>query len=70
MTEQEIIYEIKKKSMNSKLFDKFEHKTHFDIEEALDILGMDTLPIEIKIKNNLVFIRDLAKYMVDNGLKI
>ena len=44
-------------------------RDYFEIEEVLAMLDMETLPIDIPINNNQIFIRDLSKYMVDNSLK-
>jgi hypothetical protein len=44
-------------------------KDHFEIDEVLEILNVNTLPIEIPLNNNQIFIRDLSKFMVENGLK-
>ncbi len=60
--------ELMKIKINKELF-SINHTDHFDIEKVLLILDVDTLPVEIPLNNNQVFIRDLSKYIVDNNLK-
>lgn len=60
--------ELKKISLNKLLF-SINKKDHFEIEEVLKILNVDTLPIEIQLNNNQIFIRDISKYLVLNNLK-
>lgn len=60
--------ELNKVRINQKLF-SINRKDHFEIYEVLNILNVDTLPIEIPLNNNQVFIRDLSKYIVENNLK-
>lgn len=60
--------ELNKVKINQKLF-SINRKDHFEIYEVLNILNVDTLPIEIPLNNNQVFIRDLSKYIVENNLK-
>jgi hypothetical protein len=62
------VTEYQKVYVNKLLFSK--HKQdNFDISTVLDILDLETLPLEIPINNNMVFIRDLTKYIVKNKLK-
>lgn len=60
--------ELQKIEVNKLLFSRFKHD-HFDIDTVIDILGVDTLPFDIPVNNNQVFIRDLTKYIVDNQLE-
>lgn len=60
--------ELKKIVINKQLF-ALNKTDHFEIDTVLDILDMDTLPIEIPLNNNQIFIRDLSKYIVDNDLE-
>lgn len=60
--------ELEKITLNRLLF-SVSKKDHFEIKEVLDILNMETLPIDIALNNNQVFIRDLSRYMVENKLK-
>jgi len=59
------IVELKKININKRLFAKYK-TDYFEINTVLEILGVATLPIEIPLNNNQVFIRDIARYMVDN----
>lgn len=60
--------ELQKIEVNKLLFSRYK-MDHFDIETVLEIIGTDTLPVEIPINNNQIFIRDLSKYIVDKKLK-
>ncbi len=60
--------ELNKVKINQKLF-SINRKDHFEINKVLEILNTDTLPIDIPLNNNMVFIRDLSKYLVENNLK-
>ena len=60
--------ELEKITLNRMLY-SIGKKDHFEIDEVLSILEVDTLPIDIPLNNNQIFIRDLTKYMVDNHLK-
>jgi hypothetical protein len=60
--------ELNKITLNRMLYAS-NKKDYFEIDEVLEILDVQTLPIEIPINNNQVFIRDLSNYMVDNDLK-
>ena len=57
------------KVKTNKLLFSFYRCDYFDIETAIDILGLETLPVEIPINNNQVFIRDLTNYIVTTNLK-
>jgi hypothetical protein len=60
--------ELEKITLNRMLY-ATNKRDYFEIEEVLEMLDMETLPIDIPINNNQVFIRDLTKYMVNNSLK-
>lgn len=60
--------ELQKIEVNKLLFSRYK-MDHFDIETVLEIIGTDTLPVEIPLNNNQIFIRDLSKYIVDKKLK-
>ena len=60
--------ELQKIEVNKLLFSRYK-MDHFDIETVLEIIGVDTLPVEIPLNNNQIFIRDLSKYIVDKKLK-
>ncbi len=60
--------ELQKIEVNKLLFSRFK-TDHFDIEAALEIIGVETLPVEIPLNNNQIFIRDLSKYIVDKKLE-
>lgn len=60
--------ELQKIEINKLLFSRFK-TDHFDIETVLEIIGVDTLPVEIPLNNNQIFIRDLSKYIVDKKLE-
>ena len=60
--------ELEKITLNRLLY-SIGRKDHFEIDEVLKILNTETLPIEIPVNNNLVFIRDITNYMVKNNLK-
>lgn len=60
--------ELEKITLNRLLY-AISKKDHFEIEEVLNILNTETLPIDIPLNNNQIFIRDLTGYMVKNGLK-
>ncbi len=61
--------EIKKIRTNKKLFKKY-NTDHFEIDTVLEILSVGTLPIDVPMNNNQIFIRDLSNYMVDKGIKV
>ena len=54
---------------NKSLFAWNKQRDHFEIKDVLHILNLDTLPIEISLNNNLVFIRDLSSYIVNHNLE-
>ncbi len=60
--------ELQKIEVNKLLFSRYK-MDHFDIETVLEIIGTDTLPVEIPLNNNQIFIRDLSKYIADKKLK-
>jgi hypothetical protein len=60
--------ELEKITLNKFIFAIFK-TDQLSIEETLQILNLDKLPLEIQINNNTVFIRDLTRYMVINKLK-
>ena len=62
------IMELNKAKIN-KLLLSINRSDHFEIDKVLEILNVSTLPIEIQLNNNQIFIRDLTKYIVDNNLK-
>ncbi len=62
------VVELKKININKKLF-SIKKSDHFEIKEVLLILNVVTLPVAIPLNNNLIFIRDLSKYIVDNDLE-
>lgn len=62
------IMELNKAKINKLLF-SINRSDHFEIDKVLEILNVSTLPIEIQLNNNQIFIRDLTKYIVDNNLK-
>lgn len=68
MSEQVDKLELEKISLNRILYST-NKKDHFEIDEVLQILNVETLPVEIPLNNNVVFIRDLTNYMVYNDLK-
>jgi hypothetical protein len=61
--------ELKKVNINKKLFSKY-RSDYFEIDTVLEILNVVTLPIEIQMNNNQIFIRDISNYIVNKGLKI
>ena len=63
------VTELKKSNTNQKLFSIFK-TDHFEIDEVLKIINEKTLPVEIPINNNMVFIRDLTKYIVENNIDL
>ena len=60
--------ELQKIEINKLLFARFK-TDHFDIEAAIEIIGVDTLPVDIPLNNNQIFIRDLTKYIVEKKLE-
>ena len=60
--------ELQKIEVNKLLFSRYK-MDHFDIETVLEIIGTDTLPVEIPLNNNQIFIRDLSMYIADKKLK-
>jgi len=60
--------ELNKITLNRMLFSE-SMKDHFEIDEVLELLDVETLPINIPINNNQIFIRDLTNYFIDNNLK-
>ncbi len=61
--------EVDKINMNRVLF-AIHKNDHFEIEDVLSILDVETLPISIPMNvNNTIFIRDLSNFMVSNDLK-
>jgi hypothetical protein len=60
--------EVKKIEMNKLLF-SFGKKDKFEINEVLEILNVSTIPNEIKIDNNQIFIRNLSNYLVKHNLE-
>lgn len=61
--------ELKKVLTNKKIFSIFKD-SHIDIENVLKLLDANTLPTEIPINNNVVFIRDLSNYVVNNDIEL
>jgi hypothetical protein len=61
--------ELKKALMNRKIFAMF-NDDHFEINTALKLLNTETLPISIPLNNNMIFIRDLTNYIVENGITL
>jgi len=61
--------EIKKININKKLFNKY-NSDHFEIDTVLEILNMETLPVDIPMNNNQIFIRDLSNFIVSKSIKI
>jgi len=61
--------ELKKIEINKKLFSIYK-TDHFEIKTVLEILDTDTLPIDIPLNNNQIFIRDLTRYVVENKVKL
>lgn len=66
MTSEELEFE--KISLNKTIFSIFK-TDYLEILNVLELLGEDTLPLDIPTNNNKVFIRDLSKYMAINHLK-
>ena len=62
------VFELEKISLNKIIFSIFS-TDYLEITDANKILGTETLPLEITISNNKVFIRDLSRYMALNNLK-
>ena len=62
------ITELQKIEVNKLLFARYK-QDHFEIDTALEILDVATLPVEIPLNNNQIFIRDLTNYIVDNKLE-
>lgn len=60
--------ELEKITLNKIIFSLFA-TDYLEISDAIEVLGVETLPIDISMNNNKVFIRDLTKYMVLNDLK-
>lgn len=60
--------ELKKIETNKLLF-SINKADHFEIDTVLEILNVETLPIDIPLNNNQIFIRDLTKFIVENNLK-
>jgi len=62
------VIELEKISLNKFIFAIFK-TDQLSIEDTLQILNLDTLPLEVQTNNNTVFIRDLSRYMALNKLK-
>ena len=61
--------EVKKILVNKKLFSIYK-KDHLEIDDVLQVLNEETLPIDIHLNNNQIFIRDLTNYIIDNDITI
>ena len=62
------ITESQKIEVNKLLFSRYK-QDHFEIDTALEILDVETLPVEIPLNNNQIFIRDLTNFIVDKKLE-
>ena len=62
------IFELEKISLNKIIFSIFS-TDYLEITDVIQILGAETLPLEITVHDNKIFIRDLSRYMVINNLK-
>lgn len=60
--------ELNKIKFNRMIFKIFK-TDRLQIEDSLKILGLERLPLDIPIGNNLVFIRDISNYLVKNKLE-
>jgi hypothetical protein len=60
--------ELQKIELNKLLFSRYK-QDHFEIDTTLEILDVETLPVEIPMNNNQIFIRDLTKFIVDKKLE-
>jgi len=61
--------ELKKIEVNKHLFSIYK-MDHFEIDTVIKILNVNTLPIDIPLNNNQIFIRDLSKFIVENNIKL
>jgi hypothetical protein len=61
--------EHKKINVNKQLFSLM-RTDYFEIDTVLKILNLKTLPVEISVNNNQVFIRDLTNYIVSTDFKL
>jgi|SaaInlStandDraft_4_1057021.scaffolds.fasta_scaffold73938_2 hypothetical protein len=62
------IIELKKIKINKKLYSSYK-TDFFELSSVLKILNEITIPVDIPINNNQIFIRDLTAYMVSNELE-
>lgn len=61
--------ESKKIEINKQLFSIY-NSDHFEINSVLKILNEETLPVDISLNNNQVFIRDLTNFIVKNNIEL
>jgi len=60
--------EIEKIQYNKLIFSIYK-KDYLEIDEVLNFLSLETIPNDIQISNNKIFIRDITNYMIKNNLK-
>lgn len=61
--------ELRKIQVNKNIFSMYKCD-HFEIDTVLEILNKETLPVDIPLNNNQIFIRDLSKYIVENNMQL
>jgi len=62
------MYQQRTKLLND-LFSFNNNQKEFDLEKVIRILNVNRIPLGLEIANNMVFIRDLANYILNNHLE-